>query len=344
MRRLLPTFLLWVLVWSWVGRVHAATVMILEPARTSAATTEALFRLQGELLAVGLEVETAARPPSSASSADPRLAMERLADERRVIAILDLIGDVAPLSVEIWIFQRGPQRPEVSRVVLNPDAATGSETLAIRAIEVLRSRFLELDLGAPRRKPEPEATLPPAAPPSALPDSAPPARFALAAGLAMLTSVDRVGPALLPLLGLDWRANGWLVVQARWGGPGTHPSVEGALGSAKLAQQYGIIGLCYCANSHAGLHPVVSLSAGVLHTSVDGQAMAPQRGHAVRQWSALLDAGLGAQLHLSERYFLTLASHVQLAEPYVAVHFVDELVATSGRPNLLFPFTFGAWL
>jgi hypothetical protein len=86
------------------------------------------------------------------------------------------------------------------------------------------------------------------------------------------------------------------------------------------------------------------LSAGALRTSFEGQADAPERGHSGEQWSFLVDAGLGARLRLADRYYLTPAFHVQLAQPYVAVHFVDELVASSGRPNLLASLTVGAWL
>jgi hypothetical protein len=35
---------------------------------------------------------------------------------------------------------------------------------------------------------------------------------------------------------------------------------------------------------------------------------------------------------------------MQLAEPYVAIHFVETQVATTGRPNLLVSLTAGAWL
>jgi hypothetical protein len=41
---------------------------------------------------------------------------------------------------------------------------------------------------------------------------------------------------------------------------------------------------------------------------------------------------------------VTLAAHVQVAEPYIAIHVVDTLVATSGRPNVLLSLTLGAWL
>jgi hypothetical protein len=53
---------------------------------------------------------------------------------------------------------------------------------------------------------------------------------------------------------------------------------------------------------------------------------------------------LGAGLRLGGRYYAALAVHVQVAAPYVAIHFVDEVVATSGRPNLILTLTVGAWL
>jgi hypothetical protein len=53
---------------------------------------------------------------------------------------------------------------------------------------------------------------------------------------------------------------------------------------------------------------------------------------------------VGAGLRLSQRTFLTLAAHGQVAQPYVAVHIVDAVAATSGRPNLLLTLTLGARL
>jgi len=82
----------------------------------------------------------------------------------------------------------------------------------------------------------------------------------------------------------------------------------------------------------------------VLRTAIDGEAVAPGSGHSVERWSFLLDGSLGARLRLPGRYHLTLAAHVQVAEPYVAIHFVDTLVATSGHPTLGLSLTVGAWL
>jgi hypothetical protein len=82
---------------------------------------------------------------------------------------------------------------------------------------------------------------------------------------------------------------------------------------------------------------------GALRTAVVGQADLPREGHSVDQWSFLLDASLGASFQLSHHYSVVLAGHAQLAEPYLAIHFGDQKVASSGRPNLLATLTFGVW-
>ena len=82
----------------------------------------------------------------------------------------------------------------------------------------------------------------------------------------------------------------------------------------------------------------------MLRTAIDGQAEAPATAHFVERWSFLLDGSLGARMRLPGRYYLTLAAHVQVAEPYVAIHIADTVVATTGYPNLLFSLTVGAWL
>jgi hypothetical protein len=81
-----------------------------------------------------------------------------------------------------------------------------------------------------------------------------------------------------------------------------------------------------------------------LRTAIDGQAEAPAEAHVVEHWSFLLDGSAGARVRLPGQTFFTLALHVQVAAPYVAVHIADTLVATTGRPNVLLTLTVGAWL
>jgi hypothetical protein len=134
------------------------------------------------------------------------------------------------------------------------------------------------------------------------------------------------------------------VLQVASAGLGSKPTVSTAVGSARLAQQYGVLGGRVRFRSGQRVWPFVALAAGVLHTSVEGHPGSSAEARSVDQWSLLMDASLGAGLRLYGRTYVTLAAHAQIAEPYVAVHFVDALVATSGRPNLLLTLTVGAWL
>ena len=111
-----------------------------------------------------------------------------------------------------------------------------------------------------------------------------------------------------------------------------------------MAQAYGLLGGSFRFRAGARVRPFATLSAGVLRTSVEGRADAPNQGRVVDQWSFLVDAGFGASLRLPDRFTLSLAAHAQLAEPYLAVRFVGAVVATSARPNLLLTLTIGAWL
>jgi hypothetical protein len=210
----------------------------------------------------------------------------------------------------------------------------------------LRSSFLEIDLVASERRSESMVKPPTVVLPlgEVNKPASHPERFGLEVGVAAVTSLDGVGPAILPIARFDWAVRSWLVVQAALAGLGTRATVATTAGNAQVAQDYGVLGGCYRFLSDRRLRPFFALSAGLLRTSVEGRADSPNQGHATEQWSFLLDGSLGAGLRLRDRFTLTVAAHAQMAEPYVAIHFVDTVVATSARPNLLLTLTIGAWL
>ena len=331
----------------WAVPAAAATVAIVRPASPSPALTETLSRLHGELLSVGLEVAIADRSATRGQDdTDARAWIEEVAAARGALAVIDILEDVGPLAVDVWLIDKTPGRLEVSRVAVDPDTANASEKLAIRAIEVLRSSFLEIDLAARGRRDEPSARSPDATlPQDAVSQPAShPERVGFEVGAAALTSLDGVGTALLPILRVGWAASSRFVVQAALAGLGSRPTVAAEAGHARVAQQYGVLGGCYRLGAGPWLRPFFSLSAGVLRTSVEGQPVAPRQGHSEDRWSVLLEGSLGAALRLHGPYYLTLAAHVHVAEPYIAIHFANTVVATSGRPNLLLTLTVGAWL
>jgi hypothetical protein len=334
----------------WAVRAEAAKVVIVRPVGTTPELNETLSRLQGEVLSLGLELAIVERPVTPSASAtdsqDWQAWMAGLASERAADAILDVSGDAARAAVDIWVFEGQPRRFEVSRVVMEPDVENPTARLAIRAVEVLRSSLVAIDLAAKGQRPEPAAREPPAAVARDLPRAAeePTGHVDLQAGAALLASLDGVGPAVMPVVRIGWSARSWLVLQGAVAGLGSRPTVTAAAGSARVAQQHALVGGCICGDSARALQPTVGLSAGVLRTAIDGQADVPANAHFVERWSFLLEASVGARLRLPGRYHLTLAAHLQMAAPYVAIHFVDTLVATSGRPNLGLSLTVGAWL
>ncbi len=308
--------------------------------------TETLVRLHGELTSVGFQIEIVDGPAGDGvRGRESRSWLEQLAARRGVDAVVAIVGDVSPDSVEVWVIDKVTGKSVVRTVPFEPKTARASETLAIRAIELLRSSFLEIDLAGNERGRQPLA------PPPAVvhfvemePRAQRRERFGLGVGAAAIMSLDGVGPAVLPTVRLDWAVRSWFLAQVALAGLGTRPTVATSTASAQLAQEYGLVGGCYRFRAGQRLRPFLGLSAGVLHTAVEGRANVPDQGHNTDQWSFLIDGGLGASLQLHDRFYASLAAHAQMAEPYLAIRFGDAVVATSARPNLLLTLALGAWL
>jgi hypothetical protein len=331
----------------FAARAEATKVVIVRPAAASPEMNETLSRLEGEVLSLGLEVAVVERPRTPhATAAESRAWVERTAIERQTDAVIDVSAAAGSMGIDVWVFEGAARRAEISLVAPEPNSETTPARLAIRAVDTLRARLAELDLTAKGSAKSTPAGDPPTIVAEARPhDSAATMwRLDLQAGGALLTSVDGVGPALMPLVRVGGMLRPWLELHAELAGFGSRPTVASVAGSAHVAQAYAVGGAGGCARDGHTLQPCIALSAGVLRTAIDGEADAPADAHFVERWSFLLDGSLGARVNLPGRYHLTLAAHVQVAQPYVAIHLADTLVATSGRPNLLVSLTVGAWL
>jgi hypothetical protein len=330
----------------WAAPARATTVAILSPPTPSAAVTQVLTLLRGELLSLGIEItasdwvaERDAREANSVAWLEDFAA-------RGASAVIHAVGDGVLEMIDVWIIKTSPRRFEVTHIAVEPNTPEQPEMLAYRTIEALRAGLLQIDWAARKRRDEPIAR-PPAAAVGADPTSEPTRRgerVGVDVGAAAVIGLDGLGPAVLPTLSLGLAAGPALVLQASGAGLGSKSTVATTAGSARVAQQYALVGARYRFHSARRLWPFFGIGAGVLRTRVEGQSGWGTGGQTLAQWSGLIDMSLGAGLRLHGRSYLTLAVHAQLADPYVAVHIVDRVAATSGRPNLLFTLTVGAWL
>jgi len=332
-----------VLTWSSPGL--AQRVVLVGPAAPSASNLELLERLRGELSSVGFAVTVSESPaPSESSQAarEPRPLI--VARDDNADAAVTLVGDLSSAAVDVWIANRDHVFQTVTRVTVDANTENASKRLAIRVSEVLRARLLEARIGTTRALPprsSREQRSPPAEPDSK--SSVAPRGVGVELGLGMLTSLDGVGPALVPRAALNWEIEPELVLQATFAALGTQPHVTTEAGNALVSTQSALLGASYRFAGAHQLRPLGALSLGVLHTGVTGRTEAPREGHSLEQWSFLLDASLGVAFELSQRYTAVLAGHAQLAQPYVAIRFGDQQVASSGLPNLLLSLSLGVW-
>jgi len=329
MLRPAPAALLASIACLWTLRLQAATVMIVSPSSPSAELTETVSRLHGELLAVGLAATIVDRDAADGPGGG---SVSAWLQSQAIDAGIEVLGKERLEAVDIWFVHSSPPGASVVRMSAEPGVENAPARLAIRAVDLLRSQLIERDLD----RDVPVVAAPPPAPP--------PPRIGFELGGAILTSLDGVGPAIMPVVRIDAPVGRRLGFQAELAGLGTRSTVGGPGALARVAQQYGLLGACVCAPSASRLQPVLGLSAGALRTAADGEADAPLQAHAVVQWSFLLEASAGARLRLGDHAHLTLAAHAQVAQPYVAVRVVNAAVATSGRPNLLLTLAVGEWL
>ena len=163
------------------------------------------------------------------------------------------------------------------------------------------------------------------------------------AGVAAVMSFDGVGPALLPEIRLSAALGSGWIVRVTAAGLGTSAPVANGTGDARVTQDHVLGGVYYQLRAGSRVRPQLALRAGALYTAADGRADAPNQGLRATQWSLLLDAGAGASIGLGARADLVVAAHLQFAEPYPALRFVDQTVATAGHPGLLVTAAIDVW-
>jgi hypothetical protein len=318
----------------------ASTVILMRPPDPVPVTAEAIVRIHGELVSAGFDVQVAA----AVGGPDARAALESTAAGQNVDAVLGILGDSLPDSVEIWVVDRVTGKSVVKRLPFRPEQARAAEILSIKAIELLRASFLEVGITSSR--------LPPPKPPpvvvtrfvaEALATSRE-LHWGIEIGGSLGASLDGVGPAVTPMIRLDWAPVPWCIVRTTAAGLGTQARVNTPSGLARVTEQFGLLEAGLRFRSRMSLRPFISLGAGALRTSAEGDVAWPYEGRTAAAWSFLMDAGVGLRASLRSRFEIGIEGHAQLAQPYPIIRFIDSDVATSRRPGWLLNLTMTAWL
>jgi hypothetical protein len=74
------------------------------------------------------------------------VGLEQLAAARKADAVVAVLGDETPDSVEVWVVDQVTEKTVVRRIPFKPQSDHAPKTFAIHTLELLRASFLEIDL------------------------------------------------------------------------------------------------------------------------------------------------------------------------------------------------------
>lgn len=321
----------------------AELVIVLEPDNATPAALRSLTRIRDELAADSYRVTMADARTATAMGTIVEYAGS---EPDGSVLLLALFGDPDSGQAELWVVARAPRGLAVRRAaVATEDPERMPALLSARALELVRATSLELSFGgetAAHAGLPPGVPVPPSRttaarpdPPRAAADSSVPAAFDFDMGLALLSSVDGPGPAILPLGRMRWHFADSFYGRMSLFGLGTHPRVDTSYGWATVSQTVGLIELGATFGRDRRLRPSVSLGAGALHVSVVGVGNPPYEGRDPARWSAALDGGLGIAFAVTPTVALATEVHALVAIPHPTVNMVDTDQATIGFPSFL---------
>ncbi len=320
-------------------------VALVRPSASTPAATEAMTRIQGELVADGFDVVILDAPPGDSESIAPQ--------DAGVIASIELVVDAAGDAAELRVMDRLTNKTVIRRTTIGAsESSTFAQVLAVRAVELLRASLLEL-LVQPKK--QATADIPPPAnnatgrasqwAAGAL-DVEEELTWAVDAGTAVILGFDGVGPALMGVLRLRRKVANPLEMRVTVAGLGTEPRVSRLTeGSAGVRQQIALFDFALTPWNRAVVHPIFSLGAGALYMSVDGsQAASIYQGQSDFTWAFAADAGTGLELRFSDRFQLSVEGHAFITRPYPVIRFLEHDVASLSQPSLLGTLTLVGWL
>lgn len=304
-------------------------VVLIQPEAGDSVLLEALFRLRGELSAVGFDVVTGPGPDHN-----PRWELEQASTPDTMVSVT-LRRSEDDSGVDVWILDRLSGKTLIRRITVALASPSAPTVLAVRTTELLRASLLEATVDPPVN-PAPR----PPVPAVVARWMAPPRRALLADWSVDLGAEVLVSPGLganvLPALRVGRGLYRSLALRL-YGAATVAPSVSRtAVGEASLDQEILGADLAYALFADRVVAPTISLGAGVYHLGLTGRTTtAPYEGASSSRWTALLRGGLGVAFRMNARVSVLVDADVVVTLPAERVRIADEVIGTVGAPSFL---------
>jgi hypothetical protein len=327
------------------GSAPAPTVILLRQATPDEVTTEAMARVNGELVAAGFEVAVV-----PLRGDDALRDLESAGREQKAVAAFAIF--VRPFEggtsvAEIWVSDRIRQKVVIQNAVLHEtDRGRGSEILAVRAVEVLRANLADLWAPPPAPAADP-ATAPSPAPSAGEASPALPAAggarkpgtpFAAGPGGGLGVGVVesfREGATWIPEATASY---GWahgFSLRATLAGLGPAVAFAAPGGSADADRQLALVEALETWWPRSMVVPFVTAGGGVQHVRVVGAGDPPYQGHTSSAWSLATTAGAGVAIPLWSTLSIVVQARALAAWPSTVVQIAGTGAGRIGGPSLL---------
>jgi hypothetical protein len=333
-----------VLLAATLARAEPVVVLLGRPPEALATPTEAqaeiVNRVRGELLADGFGVE----PLVSAQGADrARVLREASRAAEGPVSVALFLDDDGALDLTLLDTATGRT---AEKHIEGPAQGDAPEVFARHVVDVLRASLLDFAIAGLRSasRPEPRAKTP--APRADVEEDLhrPATRWALEGGAAAIGGFSGAGLSAAPVLRLRLAANRALQLRLTAAGMGSSPAVQTDRGRASIEQGLFLVDATAVLGQSRWIRPLVTLGAGVYYVGVSGTGNPPYQGLSGNALALAMDAGIGVSTSVTQSVDLTLEAHVVVAEPGMAVRFIDEDIARVGQPTILVTLTLADWI
>ncbi|MEM6993310.1 MAG: hypothetical protein AAF721_22550 [Myxococcota bacterium] len=293
-------------------------------------------RLTAELSTVGFEVEVG---QAESDGCDPD-RLDARAVEREALAALCLDPREQSAMIELWVVDRVTDKAVRRTLTVDMTSEGAAETVAIRAVELLRASLLEIESPKQPDPAEPPVESPPAPPiaeagPAVRSIIRPPReRFSVALGGGVSASVGGLRAAAHVHGAFRWAPHRLAGLEVLFDGPAQGSTVTSNVGVARVYVGSGRVG-ARLTPVRAGAAVRPDLAAGLGAGFAVMQGLSATEGNAAQTVSvaaAVLYARAGVAVSLTSRLRLRLDAEGQLFQPRIAVVFNDFPVAHWGRP------------